>query len=1420
MKGYLAAVILALGCGSPVFGAGGPASAYYQTQNTTNPPVVDATAFVNSATMEFSITANQVNEGDFFTGGAIQYATHDTLYTTNTASGQMICQTGFNFETITETTIHPESQFVNEGVITAVDIFGVPLFYEYNGGSAVLTPGTGIPVPSYLSVSATNIFNKGTMSVGADGAMKMVGRTLTNSSGALVAGDLTGNDLFDLTSLQETYDESVNGTLAFRYFVEPPSLNEVYWGATNGTLALNVYGNGIGRGDTPPQPITGRSSGTGFVTLPLNGDVVEEGTTNIILGNAAEYATYIYTYPQPNQLTNFYYDIVLVNTNFTDTNLSYQVRFSQFANIQPVETTPDPYAVEPIVQFSVPVFDVITGQETTNAVYLVDSGAALSNTTVALYTNTAWLSKYERPDYFALTIRTPAEWASAQPSNDVADVPNLPLLIYPGFTNTYESMSVPYASASYGVQIGWNPEQVDGTFPISADIFGGFNDIPGPTNQPGQIDLEAGQMDLNDSRIRAEGFVTLLASNLVNHPTTGVDWGQANGTLGSTNGNLVISNFFPTSFDRVRGDVFAWAANWENVGTNALSTNNYIFHVLIVDQSLRGSFKPTVRNLALTGKSSVTIYDPLTVINQSLFETPNLTIASTVELSQNASTVESANMPMLKNLTVAAGGALIADNTLDLGLNLNLGQTSPVKRKYSINSITNYGAIEAVSPLLQSQYFENDGVVFAEASAFIDADTMNFGEALTNQPNETLTEGDLTLSSRIVQVTNSFLTNGLEQGGTLTVYATGYFGDGESGAPSATSNLFNYWEVMNGFNMPLKPTGGDLYGTEIRTVSSNYNVSDHIWAGIDYGLNPDGSVNILGYTNNQVIGHLILDRQSSGATLRFTGAGTKNAMYVDFLELDDYSYSDYRNGLIIDPNMKIYFADANADPLKLMEVFPGRLIWASNYWGPNSTIALTNTNGVACLINSGWEPYLFGNYNPASYPQFPGSCPILGDSGALRMYVISPFSGASAAAQQAWLSNCGPANVVGTNSFQTIMLSVTGSGSIGPELTAKQLALGSAEALTATPASGWVFKDWTASGVPPGSVTSSPVMKFTLLTNTVVTANFIPNPFTALAGIYNGLFYDTNAASSNTAGFFTLTLRASGTFSGRLMIGPTTYTFSSQFPGSGYQQVKAVSGKQSLTVTLQLDLSGASGQIVGDVNGGSWDSALSANLTPAWTAKNPSPYAGNYTMAIIPGDTSTMGDSYGVVKVSKLGAVSVTGKLADGVIFNRATSISTNGQLPFYTYAPGGKDTVMGWVDFNAADNPAGEFSGNYILWSKAPTKGRYYGSGFESVNQIIGSIYEAPAKNTPALDLVGPYITLSGGGLSDTIANAVPSKNNLSYVSGSITLTINPSTGVFSGRIGLGKPAVSGVVLQKQNSARGFFLGTSESGDVLLQGN
>ena len=98
-------------------------------------------------------------------------------------------------------------------------------------------------------------------------------------------------------------------------------------------------------------------------------------------------------------------------------------------------------------------------------------------------------------------------------------------------------------------------------------------------------------MDLTGARIRAEGLVTLMATNLAGGALTGRDWGTANASLGVTNGILLISNVFPQSFTRLRGDLSVWAANWYFLQTNAIVTNNMAFHLLVVDQSSAREFQ-------------------------------------------------------------------------------------------------------------------------------------------------------------------------------------------------------------------------------------------------------------------------------------------------------------------------------------------------------------------------------------------------------------------------------------------------------------------------------------------------------------------------------------------------------------------------------------------------------------------------------------------------------------------------------------------------------------------------------------------------------------------------------------------------------------------------------------------------------------
>jgi hypothetical protein len=55
-------------------------------------------------------------------------------------------------------------------------------------------------------------------------------------------------------------------------------------------------------------------------------------------------------------------------------------------------------------------------------------------------------------------------------------------------------------------------------------------------------------------------------------------------------------------------------------------TNQWHYHVLVVDQNLFGSFPSTVRNLTLTGKNSIVLQDNLNVISQAVINTTNLTI--------------------------------------------------------------------------------------------------------------------------------------------------------------------------------------------------------------------------------------------------------------------------------------------------------------------------------------------------------------------------------------------------------------------------------------------------------------------------------------------------------------------------------------------------------------------------------------------------------------------------------------------------------------------------------------------------------------------------------------------------------------------------------------------------------------------------
>ena len=194
-----------------------------------------------------------------------------------------------------------------------------------------------------------------------------------------------------------------------------------------------------------------------------------------------------------------------------------------------------------------------------------------------------------------------------------------------------------------------------------------------------------------------------------------------------------------------------------------------------------------------------------------------------------------------------------------------------------------------------------------------------------------------------------FISAGLAEPASLTLNATAQLTDLVSGAPTTNTNsvIINHWTVTDGFTLESKPATGDLFGTEIHTIATNVQYVTHVWAATDWSNNV-----AKGFSDNEVIGRLVLDRQSSNSILHFSAAGKKNAMYVDYLDLTNYASTNYYTNLLIDPNFTIYFADSNIDPGKLQQHYTN-LIWVRNFVGPNSVQAVPYTNSsIVCLMNA------------------------------------------------------------------------------------------------------------------------------------------------------------------------------------------------------------------------------------------------------------------------------------------------------------------------------------------------------------------------------------------------------------------------------------------------------------------------------------
>jgi hypothetical protein len=259
---------------------------------------------------------------------------------------------------------------------------------------------------------------------------------------------------------------------------------------------------------------------------------------------------------------------------------------------------------------------------------------------------------------------------------------------------------------------------------------------------------------------------------------------------------------------------------------------------------------------------------------------------------------------------------------------------------------------------------------------------------------------------------------------------------------------------------------------------------------------------------------------------------------------------------------------------------------------------------------------------------------------------------------------------------------INGDGTVIPNLDGRDLEPGKVYTMTARPAADQIFWRWDFGTNAVTFITNS-TLSFEMRSNLVLVANFVANPFPE-AGGYTGLFFEagTNFFRPENAGFFALRLAHSGSFSGRIVLQGAVHPFGGQFDPFGKARVSIV--RQALppvALSLELDILGGGTNITGTVKTASDANTLTSNLE-AKRNGDAAAFAGRRAFSLVDeaGDNIVNASSV----VSSTGKVSIRGVLQPSRSITLATSISSDGSVPFYISFNRGGEVITGWLQLGS----------------------------------------------------------------------------------------------------------------------------------------
>ena len=481
---------------------------------------------------------------------------------------------------------------------------------------------------------------------------------------------------------------------------------------------------------------------------------------------------------------------------------------------------------------------------------------------------------------------------------------------------------------------------------------------------------------------------------------------------------------------------------------------------------------------------------------------------------------------------------------------------------------------------------------------------------------------------------------------------------------------------------------------------------------------------------------------------------------------------------------------------------------------------------------------------------------------------VTPMTGVNSFTVQSFDPTLHASPVTAVRTFKVLrplLVNVSGTGSVMPAgFTPKSYReVGKPYSLTAVSGVGAMFVGWSIiSSHTPAQIGLSatdlqlPVINFIHREGLALRAAFATSPYTAqLTGIYNGAIKPNatlpTPSALDTEGFATFTLQSNGSFTGNFKLdGGTLPPVSGIFDASGIarfgptrSQIFVVSrpNKPAITVTLQIDITPPlSGQITGllSILDGTTRACDIVADRAVYSATNPVPSSflntanadAVYTLVFVPKsnvgfttDQYPQGIGVGYYKLSKTGALTLAGTLADGTPITGSSTLSGANTWRLFVPLYGNKGLLAGNVSL-ITGNAFIDIEGNDTVWIRPILDMQHYPGGWPTgiVVDTAGAKLNVPpaASIVPGLPVGGAASVRFEQGLlpsltsRTTTISATDIATNTSSDPG-FTLKIDRKTGLFTGTFTHtdgSKLNYQGAVLNKvsNNACFGFFLSTT----------